>query len=207
VAFVTARASAIAEQRAAELGIESAHRGEGQAGLRAGHRARLGIGLDEVAFMGDDLPDLRVMAQVGFSVRPASAHAWVRERVHWRTSARAGHGAAASSATCCWPRRAMPKALLAEVTRLQGDASRATHELARGSSRSVLLVATRQRLVGLEPAQQGAARTAWRARRLRADRFRTHALNAQGKESFTLRAPRLARDPEQKTMDIATPLF
>lgn len=37
--------------------------------------------------------------------------------------------------------------------------------------------------------------------------FELTALNAQGKESFTLRAPRLARDPEQKTMDIATPLF
>ncbi|MFC5569706.1 LPS export ABC transporter periplasmic protein LptC [Lysobacter yangpyeongensis] len=37
--------------------------------------------------------------------------------------------------------------------------------------------------------------------------FELTALNAQGKESFTLRAPRLARDPRQKTMDVATPLF
>lgn len=37
--------------------------------------------------------------------------------------------------------------------------------------------------------------------------FELTALNAQGEESFTLRAPRLARDPQQKTMDIATPLF
>ena len=37
--------------------------------------------------------------------------------------------------------------------------------------------------------------------------FELIALNAQGKESFALRAPRLARDPQQKTMDIATPLF
>lgn len=37
--------------------------------------------------------------------------------------------------------------------------------------------------------------------------FELTALNAQGRESFTLRAPRLARDPQQKTMDIATPLF
>jgi lipopolysaccharide export system protein LptC len=37
--------------------------------------------------------------------------------------------------------------------------------------------------------------------------FELTALNAQGKESFTLRAPRLARDPEKKTLDIATPLF
>ncbi|QNP41177.1 LPS export ABC transporter periplasmic protein LptC [Lysobacter solisilvae (ex Woo and Kim 2020)] len=37
--------------------------------------------------------------------------------------------------------------------------------------------------------------------------FELTALNPQGKESFTLRAPRLARDPQQRTMDIATPLF
>lgn len=37
--------------------------------------------------------------------------------------------------------------------------------------------------------------------------FELTSLNPQGKESFTLRAPRLARDPSEKTMDIATPLF
>lgn len=37
--------------------------------------------------------------------------------------------------------------------------------------------------------------------------FELTALNEHGTEAFTLRAPRLARDPKQKTMDIATPLF
>ena len=37
--------------------------------------------------------------------------------------------------------------------------------------------------------------------------FELTALNPQGRESFTLRAPRLARDPQQRTMEIATPLF
>lgn len=37
--------------------------------------------------------------------------------------------------------------------------------------------------------------------------FELVALDAQGSESFTLRAPRLTRDPESETMDIATPLF
>lgn len=37
--------------------------------------------------------------------------------------------------------------------------------------------------------------------------FQLIALNGQGKESFTVRAPRLVRDPTQQTMDIATPLF
>ncbi|KGM51062.1 hypothetical protein N792_13435 [Lysobacter concretionis Ko07 = DSM 16239] len=37
--------------------------------------------------------------------------------------------------------------------------------------------------------------------------FELVALDAQGKESFTLRAPRLTRDPDAETMDIAEPLF
>ncbi|HEV8693649.1 MAG TPA: LPS export ABC transporter periplasmic protein LptC [Lysobacter sp.] len=39
------------------------------------------------------------------------------------------------------------------------------------------------------------------------EEFELVALDEQGKESFTLRAPRLARDPKKKTLDIATPLF
>jgi len=39
------------------------------------------------------------------------------------------------------------------------------------------------------------------------DDFELVALDKQGKESFTLRAPKLVRDPNKKTMDIATPVF
>jgi lipopolysaccharide export system protein LptC len=39
------------------------------------------------------------------------------------------------------------------------------------------------------------------------EQFELIALNKQGKESFTLRAPRLVRDPSVKTMDIAAPVF
>lgn len=37
--------------------------------------------------------------------------------------------------------------------------------------------------------------------------FELIALDVQGRESFTLRAPRLARDPDTRTLDIETPLF
>ncbi|MBW3549691.1 MAG: HAD hydrolase family protein [Proteobacteria bacterium] len=94
VAFVTARASTIAEQRAAELGVR-AHTGiADKFACISGIARELGIGLDEVAFMGDDLPDLRVLPHVGFSAAPANAHPWVRERVHWRSAAPGGEGAA-----------------------------------------------------------------------------------------------------------------
>ncbi|QDH69340.1 LPS export ABC transporter periplasmic protein LptC [Marilutibacter alkalisoli] len=37
--------------------------------------------------------------------------------------------------------------------------------------------------------------------------FEMIALDKQGQEAFTVRAPRLERDPDSKTMDIETPLF
>ncbi|MCA0394950.1 MAG: HAD hydrolase family protein [Proteobacteria bacterium] len=94
VAFVTARASAAAAHRARDLGVE-AHIGVADklACIEA-LRARLGLSLDEVAFMGDDLPDLPVLRRVGLAVAPANVHPWLRESVHWVTPASGGRGAA-----------------------------------------------------------------------------------------------------------------
>jgi lipopolysaccharide export system protein LptC len=39
------------------------------------------------------------------------------------------------------------------------------------------------------------------------EEFELVSLNRQGKESFTLRGPRLSRQPAKKIIDIATPLF
>jgi 3-deoxy-D-manno-octulosonate 8-phosphate phosphatase (KDO 8-P phosphatase) len=121
VAFVTARASAIAEQRAAELGLEAHTAVKDKLACVQAIAVRLGITMDEVVFMGDDLPDLRVMSQVGLSVAPCSAHPWVRERVHWRTSARAGHGAARELCDLILAAQGRAEALLDEATRLEGE--------------------------------------------------------------------------------------
>jgi 3-deoxy-D-manno-octulosonate 8-phosphate phosphatase (KDO 8-P phosphatase) len=94
VAFVTARRSAAAEHRARDLGVR-AHAGVGDKHACVSALAgELGIGMDEVAFMGDDLPDLPVMRTVGLAVAPADAHPWTRGHAHWTTGARAGRGAA-----------------------------------------------------------------------------------------------------------------
>ena len=53
-----------------------------------------GIGLDQVAFMGDDLPDQEAMLAVGLSVAPANAHRWIADRAGWITGANGGQGAA-----------------------------------------------------------------------------------------------------------------
>lgn len=94
VAFVTARNSAAAAHRARDLGVRSC------VGIGDKHAcveslaAELDLELAQVAFMGDDLPDIRIMRAVGLGVAPASAHAWTRDRAHWCTGARGGEGAA-----------------------------------------------------------------------------------------------------------------
>ena len=121
VAFITARVSTIAERRAAELGLTEVHTGVADKLARVGEIAtRLGIAMDEVSFMGDDLPDLRIMSQVGCSAAPASAHPWVRERVHWISAARAGEGAAREFCDFLLAAQGRVEALLDDVCRPDG---------------------------------------------------------------------------------------
>lgn len=49
--------------------------------------------LAEVAYMGDDEPDVEAMGLVGFSVAPADAHWAARQAAHWVTERRGGRGA------------------------------------------------------------------------------------------------------------------
>jgi 3-deoxy-D-manno-octulosonate 8-phosphate phosphatase (KDO 8-P phosphatase) len=60
--------------------------------------AQLGIDWDALAVMGDDWPDLPLLARAGFACAPPGAHAEVRALVDHVTAARAGYGAARE---CC----------------------------------------------------------------------------------------------------------
>ena len=95
VAWITARDSASARVRAHDLRISHVFTGvhDKLACLRE-LCAGLGLGHDEVAYMGDDLNDLCLFNEVGLAVSPANGHAHVRARAHWTTAARGGEGAA-----------------------------------------------------------------------------------------------------------------
>ena len=94
VAFVTARDSLVAANRARALGAEPHVGVADKLACVEALRERLGLAMDEVAFMGDDLPDLPVLRRVGFAVAPANAHHWLRDAVHWITPSHGGEGAA-----------------------------------------------------------------------------------------------------------------
>ena len=54
--------------------------------------SELGIELEQVAFVGDDVLDLPVMQQCGASFAPSDAHALVLEQAHFTTNAQGGSG-------------------------------------------------------------------------------------------------------------------
>jgi len=94
VAFVTARKGEVAVRRANELGAEAHIDVRDKLACVSDIVSRHSLGLEQVAFMGDDIVDLHVLRACGLAVAPANAHPWVRERVHWRTHANGGDGAA-----------------------------------------------------------------------------------------------------------------
>lgn len=95
LALVTARVSPVVEQRGRELRIAHVHTGE-RSKLACMQRiaAGMGIGMEQVAFMGDDLPDLATLRGVGLAIAPANAHPWILQAVHWVTPRRGGEGGA-----------------------------------------------------------------------------------------------------------------
>ncbi len=92
---LSGRASAATLHRARQLGMAVVHDNvvtkiETYDGILEAH----GLRDDEVAYMGDDLQDLPVLARVGLSAAPADAAGEVRDRVDWVSGARGGEGAA-----------------------------------------------------------------------------------------------------------------
>jgi 3-deoxy-D-manno-octulosonate 8-phosphate phosphatase (KDO 8-P phosphatase) len=94
VGLLSARSSGATAHRAAQLAVRIVEQGV-KSKLAAYERiirdARVGDA--EVAYMGDDLLDLQVLARVGLSAAPADAAAEVRARVDWVSTASGGRGA------------------------------------------------------------------------------------------------------------------
>jgi 3-deoxy-D-manno-octulosonate 8-phosphate phosphatase (KDO 8-P phosphatase) len=94
VGLLSARTSATTPYRAAQLGITIVH--QGVLNKLDGYErivAAAGVKDPEVAYMGDDIVDLAVLARAGLSAAPADAVAEVRSRVDWISSFGGGRGA------------------------------------------------------------------------------------------------------------------
>lgn len=93
--IITGRDSPAVRRRIADLGLTHALYGvKDKLAAAQPLLAQLGLGWGEVAAMGDDWPDLPLLARAGFACAPVQAHAEVKAIAHHITSAPAGHGAA-----------------------------------------------------------------------------------------------------------------
>ena len=88
VAIITGKSSNIVQRRADELGIQEVAQGISNKVI-----TKLGITLDEVAYMGDDINDLGVMRMVKIAAAPKNSAAEVLERVHFISTKDGGDGA------------------------------------------------------------------------------------------------------------------
>jgi len=92
--IVTARSSQIVKTRAAELGIETVRQGfEKKQPVVKEIIEQLNLSASQVAFIGDDLPDLAAMKYVGLAVAVADAAPEVREVADLVTTCPGGTGA------------------------------------------------------------------------------------------------------------------
>jgi len=94
VGIITGRTSDLVARRARDLGIAILIQGredkwDALQEILANHPHEL----DEIAFVGDDWPDLTVMTRVGCAIAPANGHESVVARAHWQTQKRGGEGA------------------------------------------------------------------------------------------------------------------
>lgn len=95
VALITARDSAATRARGEDLRLRHVFTGvSDKRGCLADLCLELGLGREQVAYFGDDLPDLAGFALVGLTGAPVTAHPWVREQAHWVSARRGGEGAA-----------------------------------------------------------------------------------------------------------------
>ncbi|MCH8902315.1 MAG: HAD hydrolase family protein [Bacteroidetes bacterium] len=93
LAILTGEQTSIVEHRAKKLKIEKVFLGvKDKLETASLYCSELGIGLENVAFIGDDLNDLELLKKVGISATPADAPAYVSEHVDWVMEKKGGEG-------------------------------------------------------------------------------------------------------------------
>lgn len=101
VGLVSGRKSEALVRRAEELHLTEVHIGiEDKMGVYRQLLMRYRLEDAEVAYMGDDLPDVPLLQQVGLAISVPDAPAEVRSVAHLVTSLPGGHGAVREAVEC-----------------------------------------------------------------------------------------------------------
>ena len=94
VGIITGRSSVLVERRAKELGIDPLIQGR-EDKLTALNELleKMTFDLEEIAFVGDDLPDLAIIRRVGLGITPANGNHLIASQALWQTKKSGGNGA------------------------------------------------------------------------------------------------------------------
>jgi 3-deoxy-D-manno-octulosonate 8-phosphate phosphatase (KDO 8-P phosphatase) len=93
--IISGRISPALTARARELQIDRLHQGvDDKLPVYEQIKTAEGLADDQIAYMGDDLPDLPVMRRVGLAIAVADAVDEIRECAHFVTNKPGGRGAA-----------------------------------------------------------------------------------------------------------------
>lgn len=94
IAIITGRTSGCVAHRMKGMGIERVYQGHLEK-LPAFETmvAELGVALEQIAYVGDDVVDLPIMRRVGLAIAVQDAHPLVKKHAHWQTPSVGGRGA------------------------------------------------------------------------------------------------------------------
>ena len=99
VGIITGRVSTLLQRRADELGISPVVQGREDKLTALGELlGDMDIQMEQIAFMGDDLPDLAVINRVGLGMTVANGYATVATSALWQTRRCGGNGAVREAA-------------------------------------------------------------------------------------------------------------
>ena len=94
VAIITARQSDIVTRRMQELEIKHVY--QNQADKISAYediKQKLNLSDEQIAYVGDDLPDLPLLRRVGLAITVANAPKIMQQYAHWTTTLKGGKGA------------------------------------------------------------------------------------------------------------------
>lgn len=94
VAIISSKKSAAVERRIQELGILYAYLGhEDKLPAYEDIKQKLNLADHEIAYMGDDLPDLSILRRAGFAITVPNAPEIIKQHVDYITKIKPGKGA------------------------------------------------------------------------------------------------------------------
>ncbi|HET8760063.1 MAG TPA: HAD hydrolase family protein [Nitrospiria bacterium] len=94
VGILSGRRSPIVDRRAKELGLVEVHQGaEDKLLVYEAFLARHGLSDRQIAYMGDDVPDVPILKRVGLALSVRNAHDAAKRSADYVTTRRGGEGA------------------------------------------------------------------------------------------------------------------